>query len=114
MTIRPFLHFAPPQTFSSVTDVTVYARRLYDALLQTRRGKLECVVELTLAANADSTTLVDHRLSAQSVLVFSPLTANAAAETVYVTAANRDSGYHVITHANNAQTDRSFLVAIIG
>lgn len=91
---------------------------MYDALKQVRKGKIECVAELTLTANAASTTFKDVRLSNQTVIAFDALTANAAAElaagTMYVTTANRTQGQFVITHANNAQTDRSYLVALIG
>ena len=118
MTVRTFLHFAPPQSFNAFSDVTVYCRRLFDALKAVRRGKIECVVELTLTANVATTTLTDERLSIQSVLHFDPKTANAATEiygaTMYVLTANRGTGSWVITHANNATADRSFQVSIIG
>lgn len=118
MTIRPFLHLEPPASFSNFSQLTAYVRRLYEAIFLVGRGKIECVVELTLTANVATTTLTDHRLSIQSTVNFDPVTANAAAAiaagTMYVTTANRSEGSFVITHANNAQTDRSFLVAIIG
>lgn len=118
MQIHEFLHLPPPTEISTLGGVSTYLRRMWDALQQARKGKLECVTQITLTANAASTTLTDIRLTAQSVLVFDPLTANAAAEkaagTLYVTEANRDTGQWVITHANNAQTDREFMLAIIG
>ena len=118
MTVRPYLHFSPPQTFSNFSDVTGYCRRVFDALHSARRDKIECVAELTLTANAATTTLTDERLSVQSVVHFDPKTANAATEiygaTMYVLTANRITGAWVITHANNAQADRSFQVSIIG
>lgn len=118
MTIRPYQHTVPPRTFSTFPDVTAWARQMYDALLKLRRGKVECITEITLTANAATTTLTDERLSNQSVVHFDPKTANAAAElyggTMYVLTANRVSGAWVITHANNAQTDREFQVSILG
>lgn len=81
-------------------------------------GKLNNNGEITLTASAASTDLVDPRLTLNSLIVFDPLTANAAAEkaagTIYVTDANRDNGTFTITHANNAQTDRDFRYAILG
>jgi hypothetical protein len=118
MTIRQFQNLPQPGVFRSLSDVATYTRLLRDALFKARRGKLECVVELTLTESAASTVLTDERISNQTVILFDPLTANAAAElaagTMYVLAANRLTGQATITHANNAQTDRSYLVALIG
>lgn len=118
MTIRPYHHLPPPATFGSLGDVATYIRRMWDALFRMRQGKIECVTEITLTANAGTTALSDIRLSNQSVLTFDPKTANAAAElaagTLYVLTANRGNASWTITHANNAQTDRTFQVSIIG
>lgn len=111
MTIRPFLHFPPPPP-------DPHQRRQYEVLQQMRKGKIECVAEFTLTANVGSTVLTDSRISPQSVIVWHPTTANAAAElaagTMYITDANMGNGTATVTHANNAQTDRSFRLAIIG
>ena len=118
MTIRQFQHLPQPGAFKTIEDVERYTRLLWDALLKLRRGKLECVVEFTLAAGAATTVLTDERLSPQSVVLLDPKTANAAAEkaagTVYCLTANRGVGTWTFTHANNAQTDREFQVALIG
>jgi hypothetical protein len=82
------------------------------------QGHLNAVTTITLTANAASTTLTDARLTVNSVVIFDPVTANAATEifgaTMYVTSANRNNGAFVITHANNAQTDRTFNVLMMG
>lgn len=119
MAVNQFLHFPPPPAgFNSLNEVAQYLRRLWDALKAMRRGKLECVIEVTLTANTTTTTINDIRLSSQSVVLFDPKTANAAAElyggTMYVLNANRTTGVWVITHANNVQTDRTFQTCIIG
>lgn len=118
MPIRPFLHLPPPRLFSNFSDVSVYMRRMLESLNALRSGKSENVGELTLTANSASTTLADIRISPQSVLVWHARTANAAAEmaagTMYVTDANISNGTAIITHANNAQADRSFRYAVIG
>lgn len=118
MTVRPFLHLPPPATFGSLSDVSSYVRRMWDALYKLRKGKIECVTELTLTPNTTSTVLNYINLSPQSVVVFDPKTANAAAAlysgSLYVTAANRGNEQWTVTHANNAQTDRSFQIAVIG
>lgn len=111
MTIRPFLHFPPP-------PADPVERRRYEVLQQMRSGKLECVGEFTLTAGAASSVLNDVRISPQSVIVWHPRTANAAAEmaagTMYIADANMGDGTATVTHANNAQTDRDFRYAIIG
>jgi hypothetical protein len=77
------------------------------------RGNNGCTV--TLTANAATTTVTSpsvRGLAPLDCLHFDPLTANAAAElaagTMYVLEANRTANQIVITHANNAQTDRKF------
>jgi superfamily II DNA helicase RecQ len=89
--------------------------RIVNSALQ---GHFNAVTTLTLTANAASTTLTDARLTVNTAIVFDPVTANAAAElygaTMYVTSANRNNGAFVITHANNAQTDRTFNVLMVG
>lgn len=118
MTIRPFQNLPQPGVFSTLADAARYTRVLWDALYKARRGKLECVVEVTLTANAATTTVIDERISGQTFIGFDPRTANAAAElaagTMYVLDANRTNGQIVITHANNAQTDRRYFLCLIG
>ena len=70
---------------------------------------------VTLADSQATTTVTDARAGTDSVIVFMPLTANAAAEVgaggMYIS--TRNNGSFVITHANNAQTDRDFEYAIL-
>lgn len=77
-------------------------------------GKANCAASLTLAAGAATTTMTDTRLSAVSVLAFMPTTATAATAhgTIYVT--GQKQGEAVIHHANTADTDKIFRVAIHG
>ena len=119
MTVRPIAHINPPGDIRDIGDVQQYLVASHEGLNRIRRGRIECVTEVTLTANASSTVLYDRRLSPQTFLGFDPRTANAAAElaagTMYVTDANRTTkGQVTITHANNAQTDRTFFVSILG
>lgn len=73
-------------------------------------GRLGLVGEFTLTAGATTTTVTDNRVGSNSNVAYSPRTANASAEigagTIYIgTYAN---GSFIVTHANNAQTDRTF------
>lgn len=110
---------APEGTVSEDPKSILQAiRKVAEVVNRSLGGKLNAQVEVTLTANAASTTLTDARLTAGSFLDFDPLTANAATEkaagTIYVTSANRRNGSCVITHANNAQADRAFKVLIVG
>lgn len=111
MTIRSFLHFPPPPN-------DPWLRRQYEVLQQMRSGKLELVGEVTLTAGVASTTVTDIRISPQSVIVWHPTTANAAAElaagTMYVTDANMGNGTMTITHANAATVDRTYRYGVLG
>lgn len=77
-------------------------------------AKLNCAADLTLTANAATTTMSDARLSPFSVLTFMPTTANAAAAKAGLYVTGQTKGAATINHANNAQTDKTFRVAIHG
>jgi hypothetical protein len=71
--------------------------------------------DVTLTANAATTVVSVLAMAASAHVFFSPRTANAAAEigagTMYVSARSKWS--FTITHANNAQTDRTFSYQIV-
>lgn len=85
-------------------------RRLFRQQLAERSGVL------TLAVGTASTTLTDARIRFDSAVVLVPTTANAAAElgngSLWISEAARVNGSVVITHANNALTDRTFRYVI--
>lgn len=76
--------------------------------------KLSIVGTVTLTASAASTAISDARISSDSLLFLTPKTANAAAEvgngTMYYTGS---AGAVTITHANNAQTDRTYAYFVL-
>jgi hypothetical protein len=73
-------------------------------------GRANNIGSFTLTANATSTAVTDIGFESQQIIVWMPTTANAAAEIaaggMYVSA--RANGTFTVTHANNAQTDRTF------
>lgn len=85
--------------------------RLSNLLLQ---GKLNSVIQVTLTANAATTTVTDKRIGANTWIGFSPLTANAAAAQSGLYVSSQTNGSATLTHANNAQSDRTFNVLLIG
>ena len=80
------------------------------------RGRANVSGTFTLTANVGSTTITDPQFAADQVIVPVPTTANGAAEigagTMYLSA--RTNGTFTFTHANNAQTDRTFLYLRFG
>lgn len=105
--------FRPP-LFS--TNPVEMARQVTEWARSVLIGKVNVTLDVTLVANAASTTVTDARIGYYSAILFSPLSADAAAEigngTLYVS--SQQSGQAVLTHANNAQTDRNFRLAILG
>ena len=83
-------------------------------------GRLNSTGAVTLTNGAITTVVTDYRVGRDSVILFMPLTANAAAEigngTLYVKTTDIAplSNTFTINHANNAQTDRDFRYVILG
>lgn len=87
-------------------------RTLVFAINQLIRGRANSVGSVTLTENTTTTTVTpsESLMNESAKVFFTPRTANAAAEwgngTMYVSAITRTT--FTITHANNAQTDRTF------
>lgn len=118
MTTQPLKGPPDPVNISSWATLTSYLRNLRGVIFTIWQGKLQCVETITLTANQATSTLSFKGLSPYSVVHFDPKTANAAAElaagTMYVLTANRGNDSWTITHANNAQADRTFQFSVIG
>jgi hypothetical protein len=97
-------------------DSAEHRRMLALAVLGLRNGKVDSRDSITLTISVASTTLTDPNIGPQSFIGFMPTTANAAAEigngTMYVS--SRTQGSATITHANNAQADRTFAYVVLG
>lgn len=82
-------------------------------------GKLNSFGTVTLTANAATTTVTDPRVSVNSAVFLFPQTANAAAEfgngTIYIKPSDHvNKTSFKITHANNANADKTFFWLLIG
>lgn len=79
-------------------------------------GKINATGSVTLTASAASTAVTEGRAGDDSVILFMPTTANAASEQaaggMYVSSRGKQT--FTITHANNAQSDRTFEYVVIG
>tara|TARA_R100001126_G_C4800605_1_gene136638 strand:+ start:87 stop:410 length:324 start_codon:yes stop_codon:yes gene_type:complete len=91
-------------------------RELASAINLLIDGKNNATGTFTLTASTTTTTVSDLRAGTNSVITYVPTTANASAEigagTIFISARNDES--FVLTHANNSQSDRTFIYAIIG
>ncbi|WP_298800107.1 hypothetical protein [uncultured Devosia sp.] len=94
-----------------------WVRNVADVLNNVLRGRQNVVLTITLAANVDSSLILDARIGPFSGLFLQPLTTNAAAALAgapYVLASGQKQGQVTLAHANNAQADRTFNLLIIG
>lgn len=89
-------------------------REIAERVNRLLQGKFNAVTTLTLTANAASTTLTDKRIGGATWIGLMPLTANAAAALATTWVSARANGSATITHANNAQVDKTYDVLLIG
>ena len=84
------------------------------AVRQIAAGKINSTGTVTLAASTTTTQVNDERAGGDSVILLMPRTANAATaiSSTYVSARTKQS--FTLTHANNAQTDRTFGYVVLG
>lgn len=90
------------------------SRDVFEVVNSLRDGKVNSTGSVTLAANAATTTVADLRAGQDSVILFMPITANAAAAAGGMHVSTRAKQSFTITHANNAQTDRTFGYVVLG
>ena len=92
-------------------------RDIIDRIRDLIRGRSNATGQVTLTADATTTTLVGENVNENAQIFLTPRTANAAAALATTHASiTRVSGVNTvtITHANNAQTDRTFGYVILG
>lgn len=83
------------------------------AIRQLIEGRGNHSGQITLNANATTTTLSKSTINENATPLLFPKTANAAAA-LATTYGVVSKGLLTLTHANNAQTDRTFYYAILG
>ena len=97
-------------------NIEEFVRRIAHGVNQLGDGRSNGFGSVTLTENVASTAVTDRRVGTDSVISFMATTANAAAEIgaggMYVSA--RGNGTFTSTHANNAQTDRTFAYSLQG
>lgn len=104
-----------PEFIANPLEWLRQTKNVVNGLMQ---GKSNNYGTVTLTANAGSTTVTESsgRISSTAVILFMPTTSNAAiaAQTMYVSSTSPLSNTFTITHANNAQTDKTFRYVLIG
>jgi hypothetical protein len=98
------------------TDFGDYVRKVATTVNGVLDGRVNNVGSVTLADGETTTVVTDLRAGIDSVITLTPTTANASAEfsngTIYISARGKQT--FTLTHADNGQTDRTYLYAIIG
>lgn len=89
-------------------------QRIVEAIRQLSQGRSNATGTFTLTAGATTTTVSQPYCADSAYVFFTPKTANAAAaiSTTYVSSVGNKT--FTVTHANNAQTDRTFGYIAIG
>ena len=87
-------------------------RQVAEVVNNTMNGKTNNTGSVTLTASTTTTTITDERLGFDSVILLSPLTANAASQAPYIS--SKLKGSVVITHTSVASTDLNFDYIIVG
>lgn len=101
-------------------DAMLWCRKISRVVNSILSGKLNNIFSLTLTANSATTviTVPVGLLTDNSFISLMPTTANAATEfgagTIYVSTINALTNTFTITHANNANADRTFKYIIFG
>ena len=108
------------RSYDSVPEAMVddlrHRRQLAAAVNLLLGGKMNVTLDLVLKAAATETRIVDGRISHQSVLLLSPLSATAAAAAAQgaLFVAQQGAGSAVLQHDSSPALDRKFRLAILG
>lgn len=90
------------------------SRQIIEAIRSLIKGYGNFVFTVTLNAGATTTTLTNQVINSNCAPSLTPMTANAAAAMATTYVSSIAPGVITLTHANNAQTDRTFKVAVKG
>lgn len=100
--------------FPQLRDAIPWGREAIQIINRAIAGKMNVAQEVTLTANAATTTLTDDLITTASVIGLMPMSANAAAALSTTSFSAPTRGSVVINHANNAQVDKTFRYSVLG
>lgn len=98
----------------SLSPLEKDVRRIVDAVIQLVTGRQNSVGDVTLRANQTTTVVSFPNCSKDCRVFLSPRTANAAAAIPTTYISSIEQGGFTITHASNAQVDKTFGFLCIG
>ena len=87
----------------SIPDHGQHLRLISSALNNTIDGKLNSTGEITLTNSSQTTTLTDARIGGNSVVLFVPMTVDAAGEIPHMWLAATRSGEFDVGHRNHTK-----------
>lgn len=105
---------AIPYLFVDDPDERRHRERIASAINGLIGGKLDVTGTFTLAASVTSTVVSDNKFEANQVVLWVPLTSNAAAALGGLYLSTRSRGSFTVTHASTASTDRTFAYVRLG
>ena len=88
--------------------------RIVQSVRELFEGRSDAIGQVTLTVSSATTTVNDNNVGPYSVVKLSPRTANAAAAIGGLYVSSIKAKQFVLTHANNAQADRTFDYALQG
>lgn len=110
MTVSNFS--VPP---SDLEDGKKHRRLLAQSIALSMLGRTNNVLDVTVDANQAATTVTDSRIGVNTVAICIPTTANASAIALpYRDFSSPVNGSMSLIHANDANTDKTFKVILVG
>lgn len=91
-----------------------FVKRLFETLENIYKGRTRNTGTVTLTQSAASTVVQDPLFESSQAVMFSPLTATAAAEAGSMYVSSKGAGTFTITHSNTADADKTFDYLIVG
>lgn len=104
---------ARPAVQEDMPDANQHRRQIARGVNRLTNGHNNATLSVTLDPAEDTTVVTDARISLQTCGTLAPTTVNAAGAlpTTYWVC---EAGLMTIHHANNSQTDRTYIVSLIG
>ena len=98
----------------SMPNQAQHLRLISNTVNNTLDGKLNSTGDVTLRASQTTTTLVDERISLNSVIILEPTNANSNSAKTNLFVSAKDNGSATLTHASSLNTDQKFGYVVIG
>lgn len=103
-----------PRVPEFLSNETTHRQLLARSLNQIAQGTLDCTITATLASGATSSVFKDARINTRTCASFAPTTAHAGAEIAAGMWWVCGNGQVTVHHQNTADTDKTFILGIVG